>query len=140
MFYLIRRIFLFLFFLHVETSKNKETKKEYKTESAILLAASYGVVEIVEKIIAKFPTAIYDKGEESKNVVLVALKNRHLEMYKLLLRRYKRDHIVFQKVDDNGNTALHYAAMYDPKTARPWAVPGAALQMQWEIKWLEVRI
>ena len=35
---------------------------EYTTESAIQLAAS-GIVEIVEKIIARFPTAIYDKGK-----------------------------------------------------------------------------
>ena len=82
--------------------------------------------------------AIYDKDKDSKNVVLVAVENRHLQVYKLLIRRYKRKDVVFQKVDKKGNTALHFAAMYDQDHTKPWPVPGAALQMQWEIKWHEV--
>ncbi|XVF65191.1 hypothetical protein PTKIN_Ptkin09bG0227300 [Pterospermum kingtungense] len=35
--------------------------------------------------------------------------------------------------DNQGNNALHLAAMYGQY--RPWLIAGSALQMQWEIKW-----
>ncbi|KAK1561004.1 hypothetical protein Q3G72_033326 [Acer saccharum] len=42
---------------------------------------------------------------------------------------------VFRKVDHEGNSALHLAARLGDH--KPWLIPGAALQMQWEIKWYE---
>lgn len=106
-----------------------------------MLAAKYGIAEMVEKILQKFPVSIYDKDKlSSKNIVLVAVENRNLQVYKLLINKYPRKHVVFQKVDKKDNTALHYAAMYDQDHVKPWPVPGAALQMQWEIKWHEVTI
>ena len=105
----------------------------------MLVAAKYGVAEIIEKILERFPMAIYDKDTKNRNIVLIALENRHVKMLKFLLNKYKPEHIVFQNMDDKGNTALHYAAMYDEQSVRPWPVPGAALQLQWEIKWHEVK-
>jgi hypothetical protein len=43
---------------------------------------------------------------------------------------------VFRAVDKDGNGALHLAANLGEY--KPWLIPGAALQMQWEIKWYEV--
>ncbi|KAF5956863.1 hypothetical protein HYC85_004088, partial [Camellia sinensis] len=40
---------------------------------------------------------------------------------------------IFSKVDKDGNSAVHLAAKIGEY--RPWLIPGAALQMQWEIKW-----
>ncbi|KAL5545372.1 hypothetical protein UlMin_005059 [Ulmus minor] len=107
-----------------------------KKETAILIAAKYGIVEMVKKIINSFPVAIYDEDKDGKNVLLVAVENRHLHVYKLLVKNYPGKSVVFQKVDKKGNTALHFAATYG-ESVRPWPVPGAALQMQWEIKWHE---
>ncbi|EXB86896.1 Serine/threonine-protein phosphatase 6 regulatory ankyrin repeat subunit A [Morus notabilis] len=115
-----------------------ECSKKERRETAVLLAAKYGIAEMVEKILQKFPVSIYDKDKlSSKNIVLVAVENRNLQVYKLLINKYPRKHVVFQKVDKKDNTALHYAAMYDQDHVKPWPVPGAALQMQWEIKWHE---
>ncbi|KAK3001617.1 hypothetical protein RJ639_020656 [Escallonia herrerae] len=45
---------------------------------------------------------------------------------------------VFRKVDKDGKYVLHLAAKLG--SYRPWLFfPGAALQMQWEIKWYEVQ-
>ncbi|XP_030946128.1 ankyrin repeat-containing protein ITN1-like [Quercus lobata] len=42
---------------------------------------------------------------------------------------------LFQKLDNEGNSALHLAAT--PSEQKSGLIPGAALQMQWEIKWYE---
>ncbi|KAL5545592.1 hypothetical protein UlMin_005279 [Ulmus minor] len=125
--------------LSSSSSMNAAGKGEFlkeKRETAILVAAKYGICEMVKKIIESFPVAIYDEDKDRKNVLLVAVEKRHLKIYKLLIEKYPKRSIVFQKVDKKGNTALHFAATYD-KSVRPWPVPGAALQMQWEIKWHE---
>ncbi|RVW91570.1 hypothetical protein CK203_046208 [Vitis vinifera] len=62
---------------------------------------------MVEKILEVNPVAINDKNEEKR--------------------------IVFRAVDNNGNSALHLAAKLS--NYQPWHITGAALQMQWEMKW-----
>ncbi|KAG9451777.1 hypothetical protein H6P81_004681 [Aristolochia fimbriata] len=106
-----------------------------KSETPILVAAKSGVVEMVEHILGTFPVAIRDVNKDGKNVVLLAVENRQPFVYKLLMRSKYRNENVFQKVDDEGNSALHLAAVLG--THRPWIIPGAALQMQWEIKWFK---
>ncbi|GMN48856.1 hypothetical protein TIFTF001_018027 [Ficus carica] len=78
------------------------------------------------------------KGELFKNVMSGDWEHgeRQLQGYKLLLRHTEipRD-IVFPKVDNHRNSALHFAAMINQDNHKPWPIPGAALQIQWEIKW-----
>ncbi|RVW35649.1 hypothetical protein CK203_108167 [Vitis vinifera] len=87
---------------------------------------------MVEKILEVNPVAINDKNEEKKNVVLLAVENRQPEVYELLVKRKFRKDSVFRAVDNDGNSALHLAAMLS--NYQPWHIPGAALQMQWEMK------
>ncbi|XP_062085425.1 uncharacterized protein LOC133791514 isoform X2 [Humulus lupulus] len=104
-------------------------------ETAILIAAKNGVTEMVEKILELFPVAIHDMNSEKKNIVLLAVENRQPHVFKMLLKRNILKDSVFQQVDNKGNSALHLAAMLGDY--KPWLIPGAALQMQWEIKWYE---
>lgn len=115
---------------------NKNQEKG-KLGTPILLAAQNGIYEMVESILACFPMAIHDASPKKKNIVLLTVENRHPHVYKVLLERASNlTDSVFGAVDKAGNSALHLAAMFtDPK---PWLTPGAALQMQWEIKWFEV--
>ncbi|XP_057950776.1 uncharacterized protein LOC131145619 [Malania oleifera] len=106
-----------------------------KKETPILIAAKMGISEIVEKILDTFPVAVQDLDSNKKNVVLLAVENRQILVYKLLLGRQLLKENVFHQVDDQGNSALHLAAMFGDH--RPWLIPGAALQMQWEMKWYE---
>ncbi|XP_059436132.1 ankyrin repeat-containing protein ITN1-like [Corylus avellana] len=114
------------------TGKNHEMKKR---ETPILIAAKNGITEIVEKILERFPVAIHDRNAEKKNIVLLAVENRQPHVYKLLLKRNILKDTVFRVVDNEGNSALHLAAKLGDY--KPWLIPGAALQMQWEIKWYE---
>ncbi|BFG43102.1 hypothetical protein CerSpe_293760 [Prunus speciosa] len=104
-------------------------------ETPILIAAKNGVTEMVEKILELFPVAIHDMNAEKKNMVLLAVENRQPHVYNLLLKRGILRDSLLCKVDDKGNSALHLAAKLGEH--KPWLIPGAALQMQWEIKWYE---
>ncbi|GMY16792.1 ankyrin repeat and protein kinase domain-containing protein 1 [Fagus crenata] len=97
--------------------------------------AKNGITEIVEEILERFPVAIHDMNEHKKNVVLLAVENRQPHVYQLLLRRNVLRESVFRRVDHKGNSALHLSAKLGDH--KPWLIPGAALQIQWEIKWHE---
>lgn len=107
-----------------------------RKETPVLLAAKNGVVEMVEKILHLFPVAIHDLNADQKNIVLLAVENRHPHIYELLLRRNILKESAFRMVDSQGNSALHLAAKLGDH--KPWLIPGAALQMQWELKWYQV--
>lgn len=116
---------------------NKKKRQEIENgETPLLIAAKNGVADMVEKIITLFPVAIHDMNTSKKNVVLLAVENRQPRVYKFLLKKTIMKESVFRKVDKDGNSALHLAAKLGDN--RPWLIPGAALQMQWEIKWYEV--
>ncbi|KAL0458174.1 UNVERIFIED_CONTAM: hypothetical protein Slati_0444600 [Sesamum latifolium] len=123
--------------LQTTTGGDGEAPEMDKGETTILVAAKNGVIEMVEKILDLFPVAIYDMNNEKKNIVLLAVENRQPHLYTFLLRRKTVREAIFRQRDAHGNTALHLAAMLPADNIRPWPVPGAALQMQWEIKWYE---
>lgn len=109
-----------------------------KGETPFLTAAKNGITEMVEKILESFPGATRDINSEKKNVVLLAVENRQPHVYQLLIGRNILKDNIFRVVDQNGNSALHLAAMLGDY--KPWLIPGAALQMQWEMKWFEVYV
>ncbi|WJZ90087.1 hypothetical protein VitviT2T_009260 [Vitis vinifera] len=115
--------------------KAKETDEMAKKETPILIAAKNGIVEMVVRILELFPVAIHDMNSEKKNIVLLAVENRQTHVYALLLKREILKDSIFHVVDHEGNSALHLAAKLNDR--HPWRIPGAALQMQWEIKWYE---
>ncbi|KAH6799639.1 hypothetical protein C2S51_036123 [Perilla frutescens var. frutescens] len=121
------------------TDKNKADQQDNnvmeKKETPILTAARNGVTEMVEAILKCFPVAIHDTNADGKNVVLLAVENRHLHLYKFLLKWKVNKFSIFSQTDKDGNSALHLAARLGKD--RPWLTPGVILQMQWEIKWYE---
>ena len=125
-------------------SSNNQSKEKgcyqkiRRTDSPILIAAKMGVAEMVEKILETDPVAIHDVDADNKNVVLLAIENRQPHVYSLLNERSMIKETAFRQVDNQGNSALHLAATY--RSYKPWRVPGAALQMQWEYKWYKVNI
>ncbi|KAL0281904.1 UNVERIFIED_CONTAM: hypothetical protein Sangu_2983600 [Sesamum angustifolium] len=115
-----------------KNEKEKDQNKSIKKESPLLLAAKMGIPEMVEKILSTFPIAIQDIDSYGKNVFLLAAENRQTSVFDYLLKMELPEYI-FHQVDDQGNSILHLAAKLGDH--QPWRIPGAALQMQWEIKW-----
>ncbi|XP_022722228.1 ankyrin repeat-containing protein NPR4-like [Durio zibethinus] len=116
------------------SSKEGENYAMVDTRSPILIAASKGITEMVDKILENFPVAIQDVDAQNKNVILLAAENGHYHTFKFLIERKIFHESVFHHLDNQGNNALHLAAKYGHY--RPWIIPGSALmQMQWELKW-----
>nr|POE84797.1 isoform 3 of nuclear factor nf-kappa-b p105 [Quercus suber] len=125
-------------------SQEPEKKKEFLFQSnaksdatPILIAAKNGISEMVKKTLKRDPMAMYDVDEKKKNIVLLSVEHKQPHVYELLLTLEKENIIkksIFYEVDDEGNNALHLAAM---KAEFDWPVPGGASQMQWEIRWYE---
>ena len=114
----------------------KDFQPQLNDETPILYAAKNGILEMVEGILDYFPMAIHDETSEGKNIVLLAAEYRQIQVYELLRKRNFLKESMFQKLDKKGNSALHLAAtLGEQKTG---LIPGAALQMQLEIKWYEV--
>lgn len=117
-----------------EEMEEKNQTGQGKGETPILIAAKNGITEMVYKILKKYPEAIEDTNSEGKNVVLLAVEHKQRNIYEHLRKtrtlNFKRA-IVFGKVDNKGNSALHLAA----KMGEAWNVPIA--QLLWEIKWFK---
>uniref|UniRef100_A0A7N2N602 PGG domain-containing protein n=1 Tax=Quercus lobata TaxID=97700 RepID=A0A7N2N602_QUELO len=116
-----------------------EKEKEGDTEptEVILMAAKNGITEMVRKILEIYPVAMYDVDKDQKNIVLLTVEHKQPRVYELLLSLKKKNVIkdnLFSEVDNKGNSVLHLAAT---KAEFSWPVPGAASQMQWEIRWYE---
>ncbi|RVW54648.1 hypothetical protein CK203_071928 [Vitis vinifera] len=115
--------------------RQRKLRRWIKRKLLYYLPAKNGIAEMVREILDRFPVAIQDMNSEHKNMVLLAVENRQPHVYELLLNRKIQKDTVFRIVDKDGNSALHLAAML--RDNLPWHIPGAALQMQWEIKWFD---
>ncbi|KAL2515069.1 uncharacterized protein Fot_29040 [Forsythia ovata] len=113
-------------------SVKKDTQVLVRRETPILVAAKMGILEMVQKILDTFPVAIQDMDSSGKNVLMLAAENRQTTVFDYLVEK-KLPEFVFHQLDDQGNSILHLAAVLEELL--PWRIPGAALQMQWEIKW-----
>ncbi|KAL1542981.1 hypothetical protein AAHA92_20009 [Salvia divinorum] len=109
-----------------------EKSKSVVKDTPLLVAAKMGIPEMVKKILNAVPIAIQDQDSKGKNVLMVAAENRQTSVFDILVQKKLPDY-VFHHFDNEGNSILHLAAKLGEK--QPWRIPGAALQMQWEIKW-----
>ncbi|XP_042048527.1 uncharacterized protein LOC121794434 [Salvia splendens] len=114
---------------------NKTLKQNPKKETPLLFATKHGIIEMVKYILEKYPLAVHNENVDGKNIVLLAVESRQPHVYNFLLKQKILTQTIFYKTDNDGNSALHLAAMLANR--RNWLIPGPALQMQWEVKWYE---
>jgi len=116
-------------------------KKIDKTETAFLVAARNGIVEMVNEILNRIPSVIHNTNSHKENVLLVAVMNRQPFVVENLKMKMQSKPEVWNNlaltVDENENTILHWAA-YAPGGDKSPQIAGSALQMMWDIKWFQV--
>ncbi|MED6183870.1 hypothetical protein PIB30_041876 [Stylosanthes scabra] len=130
-----------------ESSSKKKTKgheddDEEEKMTPFLVAAKYGIVELVEVILSKIPSAIYNTNLKNQNVLLVAVINRQpLVIEKLRRIIWNSKPQVWENMvlatDNQDNTMLHLAASQPLGKDKPWRIAGSALQMMGEVKWFK---
>ncbi|KAK4256079.1 hypothetical protein QN277_008992 [Acacia crassicarpa] len=96
-----------------------------------MIAARNGIIEIVEKILDKFPSTLKVVNEEKKNTVLLAAEKRQTKVYQILCENRNVDKSAFRQVDKDGNTTLHLAAKLEVN------VNERTTTMVKEYKWFE---
>ncbi|CAJ2639725.1 unnamed protein product [Trifolium pratense] len=107
-------------------------------ETAYLVAAKHGIVEITSKLVSEMKSVIHERNSNKENVLLVAVKYRQPQIVEELRKNSSIDKNVFkslcQQVDNSGNTMLHLAS-YTLNKETTWRISGPAMQMMWDIKW-----
>ncbi|CAL0331953.1 unnamed protein product [Lupinus luteus] len=118
------------------SKEDPHKKKIDPKETAFLIAAKNGIVEIVREILLKIPSALHDTTADKRNVFHVAVKNRQPLVVETLIKNLRKQDTenLIEAVDKDENTVLHLAAeQLDNETA--WKIPGSAMQMMWDITW-----
>ncbi|KAL2317023.1 hypothetical protein Fmac_030899 [Flemingia macrophylla] len=115
----------------------KETDQHGK-ETPFLVAARYGIVEMVNEILYRIPSVIHSTNSNKENVLLVAVLSRQPLVVECLKMHSKLEvwNNLILAVDEDDNTMLHLAA-YAPGGDKAWQIAGSALQMMWDIKWFQ---
>lgn len=90
-------------------------------ETPLLITAKNDVVEMVEGILHKHPDAIFDVNNKKKNIIRLAMENRHFPLFKFLLNKPTIVKTIFRHVDEDENSVLHIAAKLG-NDQRPWLI------------------
>lgn len=103
----------------------------------LLIAASEGIVEIVNEILQVCPQAIEHVTKDEENILQVAIKYCQMEIFcRVKKMKIIRDCRLVSRIDNRGYTILHHVA--DTEKYDGGNKAGPALQLQAELKWLEV--
>ncbi|KAK7350562.1 hypothetical protein VNO77_09321 [Canavalia gladiata] len=100
----------------------------------LLIAASTGIVEIVEKIIEVNPEAISHVTKDGQNVLHMAIKHRQKEIFRIIKRKKALKSLV-PRITEEGRTILHQVARMDYYKGGHLA--GVAFQLQDELRWYD---
>lgn len=106
-------------------------------ELPIILGATLGNNVIVEEILESFPSAIWSRNHEGRNIFLLAVANRRENIFNLLYQMSEHKQLALQLQDVKNNNILHLAGKLAPPPQLN-LVSGAALQMQRELQWYKV--
>lgn len=106
-----------------------------KNYTPLLMAAGSGIVEIVEKIIDKFPEAICHVSQDEHNVLHMAVKHRQLKIFNMLKKHSAFKSLLF-RITAEGRTLLHQISRMEFYVEQH--LLGVAFQLQDELRWYEV--
>ena len=111
--------------------------EEGATKIPLFLATRSGCVEIVDKILKLYPQAVEHIDERGRNILHIAIKYRQLNIFELVRNMELPMRRLTRKIDEDGNSILHTVGK-ESKDYVPEKMQGPALELQDELRWLEV--
>lgn len=108
-------------------------------ETPLILATKSGCVEIVEEILRLYPQAVEHVDDEGRNVLLVAIKYRQLEIFEFVTKMEVPMMRLVRKIDNEGNSILHTVGI-KRKDFVSENMEGPAFLLQEELLWFEVHL
>ena len=104
-------------------------------DTPLFIAASTGIVEIVNEILTVYPQAVEHISKTGQNILHVAIRHRQYKVVDVVKNRVEAKRLV-RGIDNDGCTILHHAA--DAKYYQGGTKPTPPLQLQQELTWFEV--
>ncbi|XP_022716167.1 uncharacterized protein LOC111275235 [Durio zibethinus] len=116
--------------------KSASNGKEYLREpdTPLFIAASTGIVEIVNEILNVYPQAVEHISKTGQNILHVATLHRKYRVFNIVKNKDKAKRLA-RGIDSHGCTILHHAA--DTKYYQGGTKPTPALKLQQELTWFE---
>lgn len=102
-------------------------------------AARQGNLEFLLILIREYPDLIWNIDENGYTIFHTAVLHRRKRIFKLIYQIGAAKDLILKFEDPKKNNILHLAAMLPPQD-RLNIVSGAALQMQRELLWFEVKL
>ncbi|KAI3865152.1 hypothetical protein MKX03_029239 [Papaver bracteatum] len=121
----------------IDVTMNKSNVIDFFKKSSLMkIAITYGTMEVIVQCLKKFPYLIWAEME-GKTMVQIAIAERNDKVFNFICKMSEEDmDELNSRVDERGNTILHYAADIAPSHQLN-SVSGAALQMQREAQWFK---
>ncbi|XVF26114.1 hypothetical protein REPUB_Repub13aG0272000 [Reevesia pubescens] len=104
-------------------------------DTPLFIAASTGIVEIVNEILNVYPQAVEHISKTGQNILHVAILHRTYKVFNLVKNKEEATRLV-RGIDNHVCTILHHAA--DTKYYHGGTKPTHALKLQQELTWFEV--
>ncbi|KAH9753261.1 ANK REP REGION domain-containing protein [Citrus sinensis] len=118
----------------ISKSTHEDVLKLISKPSKLLFDAAHsGNFKFLAVLTRSYPDLVHQLDENGRSIFHIAVMHRHADTFKLIYEMGFDKELIATYVDVSGNNLLHLAAQYsNPKPISK--VPGAALEMQQELK------
>ncbi|KAI3950586.1 hypothetical protein MKW92_053689 [Papaver armeniacum] len=123
--------------VHIGEAANRSQTIEFLKDNPNIMKAAirHGITEFMVECLAEF-IYLADYRLPEQNIIEMAIAERNELMVNLICKSTIKKIDLVSRIDNDGNTILHYAAKLAPP-AQLNLVPGVAIQMQRELQWFK---
>ncbi|XWS12891.1 hypothetical protein CRYUN_Cryun37aG0129100 [Craigia yunnanensis] len=118
----------------VKKSEANGMEESPEPDTPLFIAASTGIVEIVNEILTVYPQAVEHISKTGQNILHVAILHRKYKVFDFVKKKKEVQRLV-RGIDNHGCTILHHAA--DNKYYQGGTKTTHALKLQQELTWFE---
>ena len=118
-------------------SQPRQTEREWKyINEAIFEAVKHGIFEFVSVMVERCPELLWSRDSNGLTIFHYAVLYREAKIFRII-HKLDAKNAVLSRRDNEGNNILHMAGK-QTKSTKQKRIPGAAFQMQRELRWFKV--